>query len=257
MRWRLCRLNQGAHHAEPSVDPAVPRICGRRLWLGWWRNIKRFRRLVWRYRRFNGWRPCGDARLGSSHCITPGKLLRGGGRNWSGLGDFDHTFHKFRELGAPPKKNTSLSPPSSAPANSDFLNASNDRIPSSMVPCATKLMVCTCAFCPSRCTRPVHCSSTAGFHGKSMLMTVEAVCCKLRPTLPASLERNTRQFGSFLNCSINAKRAVTHHAHHLQRAGQAALIDVAQKAHALPALHDLGDDFFVLFVMRALLCGDR
>ncbi len=49
-----------------------------------------------------------------------------------------------------PCRNTSLSPPSSTPANSDFLNASNESMPSSIVPSATKFTTCTPRLWPIR-----------------------------------------------------------------------------------------------------------
>ena len=36
----------------------------------------------------------------------------------------------------------------------------------------------------------MRCSSTAGFHGRSMLTTDAAACCRFSPTPPASVERN-------------------------------------------------------------------
>ena len=104
-----------------------------------------------------------------------------------------------------PPRNTSVSPPSSTPANSDFLNFSTDSIPSSIVPWATKLTTRTGCLWPSRCTRPIRCSSTAGFHGRSMFSTTEA-CCKFSPTPPASVDRNARQFGSSRKRSIRSLR---------------------------------------------------
>ena len=38
----------------------------------------------------------------------------------------------------------------------------------------------------------MRCSSTAGFHGRSMFSTTEA-CCRFSPTPPASVDRNARQ----------------------------------------------------------------
>ncbi len=105
-----------------------------------------------------------------------------------------------------PCRKISLSPPSSTPANSDFLNASTDRMPSSMLPWPTKLTTCTPRDWPMRCTRPMRCSSTAGFHGMSMFTTTAAACCRFRPTPPASVDRNRRHCGSAWNCSTSAPR---------------------------------------------------
>ena len=54
-------------------------------------------------------------------------------------------------------------------------------MPSSMLPWPTKLTTCTPRDWPMRCTRPMRCSSTAGFHGRSMLTTTAAACCRFRP----------------------------------------------------------------------------
>ena len=51
----------------------------------------------------------------------------------------------------------------------------------------------------------MRCSSTAGFHGRSMFTSVEA-CCRFRPVLPASVDRNTRHAGSLRNWSTSAVR---------------------------------------------------
>lgn len=56
------------------------------------------------------------------------------------------------------------------------------------------------------CTRPMRCSSTAGFHGRSTLMTTLA-CCRLRPTPPASVERKIRHSGSSRKRSTSFPRA--------------------------------------------------
>ena len=48
-----------------------------------------------------------------------------------------------------------------------------------------------------RQARAIRCSSFAGFHGKSTFTTALAAC-KLSPTLPLSVERNSRQAGSCL-----------------------------------------------------------
>ena len=68
-------------------------------------------------------------------------------------------------------------------------------MPSSMVPWPTKLTTCTPRDWPMRCTRPMRCSSTAGFHGRSMFTTTDAACCRFRPTPPASVDRNRRHRG--------------------------------------------------------------
>src|SRR5262249_6491079 len=65
-----------------------------------------------------------------------------------------------------PPRNTSLSPPSRTPLNSDFLNDSTPSMPSSIDPLATKFTTRTGCWCPRRCTRPIRCSSTAGVHGR-------------------------------------------------------------------------------------------
>ena len=62
--------------------------------------------------------------------------------------------------------------------------------------------------------------------------------------------------GGKVSLVIDPKSAGTRHAHYLRRAGQSMLIGIRQKPHPLPTLHDLRDDFFVLFVMRALLWRD-
>jgi hypothetical protein len=58
---------------------------------------------------------------------------------------------------------------------------------------------------PLRQARAMRCSSFAGFHGRSMLITALAAC-RFRPTLLLSVERNSRQAGSFLNRLISARR---------------------------------------------------
>ena len=64
----------------------------------------------------------------------------------------------------PPMK-TSSWPASNTPANIDFLNANSESIPSSIVPWAMKSTTRTGRCWPRRCTRPIRCSKTAGFHG--------------------------------------------------------------------------------------------
>ena len=61
------------------------------------------------------------------------------------------------------------------PADKERLNFSTDSMPSSIVPWATKLTTCTGCFWPSRWTRPMRCSSTAGFHGRSMFTTIDGM----------------------------------------------------------------------------------
>ena len=56
-----------------------------------------------------------------------------------------------------------------------------------------------------RWTRPILCSSRAGFHGGSKLITAEADW-RLRPTPPASVERKTMQSGSSRNRAIRSPR---------------------------------------------------
>jgi hypothetical protein len=47
--------------------------------------------------------------------------------------------------------------------------------------------------------RPIRCSSTAAFHGSSMLMHALAARCRFRPTPPASVAKRTRHAGSSWN----------------------------------------------------------
>ena len=56
-----------------------------------------------------------------------------------------------------------------------------------------------------RQARAMRCSSLAGFHGRSQLMTTLAVC-RLRPVAPLSVLRKTRQLGSLLKTLISARR---------------------------------------------------
>ncbi len=51
----------------------------------------------------------------------------------------------------------------------------------------------------------MRCSSLAGFHGRSTLITALAAC-RLSPTLPLSVDRNSRQAGSCLKRTISARR---------------------------------------------------
>ena len=111
----------------------------------------------------------------------------------------------MKRLRREPPSEISPLPPSRIPADNERLNASTESMPSSMVPFATKLMTRTGRVWPMRWMRAIRCSRTAGFHGKSMFTSVEA-CCRLRPVLPASVDRNTRQAGSSRNRSISAGR---------------------------------------------------
>src|SRR5262249_11486196 len=78
------------------------------------------------------------------------------------------------------------------PSNSAFLFSTTWRTRSSIAPFVTKCRTWTLWRCPIRCTRPMRCSSVAGFHGTSRLTTTEAASCRLSPSPPASVENRTR-----------------------------------------------------------------
>ena len=94
-----------------------------------------------------------------------------------------------RAMRLPPSE-TESSPPSRIPAKRDFLNANLLNIPCSIVPSDMKFTTRPVRCWPSRCTRPIRCSRTAGFQGRSRLIIVEAFW-RLRPVPPASVERKT------------------------------------------------------------------
>lgn len=111
----------------------------------------------------------------------------------------------MKRLRREPPSDISPVPPSRIPANRERLKASTESMPSSIVPLAMKLTICTGRFWPMRWMRAMRCSSSAGFHGKSILTSVEA-CCKFKPVAPASVDRNTRQSGSSRKRSTSAGR---------------------------------------------------
>ena len=67
------------------------------------------------------------------------------------------------------------------------------------------VMICTVRVWPSRWMRALRCSSTAGFQGTSRL-TSTAPLCRLSPTPPASVDRNTCTASSSRNRSISSPR---------------------------------------------------
>lgn len=114
------------------------------------------------------------------------------------------------------------------PAESERLKASTESIPSSMVPLAMKLTICTRPRTdPIPVNSPMRCSRSAGFHGRSMFTSVEA-CCRFSPAAPASVERKTRQSGSARKRSTSAGRFFGRHA--------AVKLDVADAANLQPAV---------------------
>jgi hypothetical protein len=75
----------------------------------------------------------------------------------------------------------------------------------SMLCSVTRLMTSTVRIWFFRQARAMRCSSFAGFHGRSRLIT-ELAIWRLSPTLPLSVERNSRQSGSRLKRAISARR---------------------------------------------------
>ena len=78
-------------------------------------------------------------------------------------------------------------------------------MPCSIEPSQTRLTTVTERVWFLRQARAMRCSSLAGFHGRSTLITALATW-RLSPTLPLSVDRNSRHAGSFLNRVISARR---------------------------------------------------
>ena len=74
-----------------------------------------------------------------------------------------------------------------------------------MLSSVTRLITSTVRIWFLRQARAMRCSSFAGFHGRSRLITALAVC-RLSPTLPLSVDRNSRHSGSCLKRAISARR---------------------------------------------------
>ena len=74
-----------------------------------------------------------------------------------------------------------------------------------MVFSETRLMTVTGRVWCLRQARAMRCSSLAGFHGRSQLMTTLAFW-RFRPAAPESVLRKTRQCGSDLKALISARR---------------------------------------------------
>lgn len=85
--------------------------------------------------------------------------------------------------------------PSSAASASSCLAANVVRRLSSIVCSVTSTYTCTGRFWPMRWAREIRCSSTAGFQGKSTLMTVLAAW-RFRSVAPALVVRKSRQSSS-------------------------------------------------------------
>src|ERR1700737_1738231 len=94
---------------------------------------------------------------------------------------------------------------SNTPANRGFFSRMVSHTRSSMLPVVSMWTTWPGRACPGRGTRPIRCSSRAGFHGGSKLTTAEADC-RFRPTPPASVERNTLHAGSSRNFAMSLPR---------------------------------------------------
>ena len=95
--------------------------------------------------------------------------------------------------------------PSSTPSASACLWPRRCRIWCSIESSQTRLTTVTERVWFLRQARAMRCSSFAGFHGRSTLTTALAAC-RLSPTLPLSVDRNSRQAGSCLKRMISARR---------------------------------------------------
>ena len=83
-------------------------------------------------------------------------------------------------------------------------------MPCSIVSSATRLTTVTERVWFLRQARAMRCSSLAGFHGRSTLTTALATC-RLSPTLPLSVDRNSRQAGSLLEAVDLGAAALLRH----------------------------------------------
>ena len=103
----------------------------------------------------------------------------------------------------------------------------------------TKLTTVTARFWPLRQARAMRCSSLAGFQGRSRLMTALATW-RLRPTAPASDERNSRQAGSSRKRAISARRLSWGTSPVCQ--AHSTPISAASLPHEIEHFHPFGED---------------
>ena len=121
----------------------------------------------------------------------------------SGVSSMMHEMSSMNFLNLSLLMNTESAPPSRTPSNMDVLKRSLAIMPSSMEFFETRFRICTGRSCPSLKIRAIRCSNTAGFQGRSRLMSVLATC-RFSPVEPASVEMNTRLSGKDLKFSTSS-----------------------------------------------------